>query len=169
MGRSKLPEDRQQQTFMDTTQPDLINEPPADDSAPISANGTEKSAKPDEPTMSKSERIRRYIQAHPEARNTEIVAALEEHGIKYQDVGNVRSQEKRKAAKKAAPAKRRRPAVATPEVAPPASTPAVPPMATAPDAVSMETLQAGAEFVKQAGGIDQAQAILDLIRQIQSV
>ncbi|WDQ17432.1 hypothetical protein [Rhodopirellula sp. P2] len=151
---------------MDTTQPDLINEPTVDNSASRSANGLQASSKSGEPAMSKSERIRRYIQAHPEARNTEIVAALEEHGIKYQDVGNVRSQEKRKAAKKSAPAKRR-PAAAKPEVALPASTPSTP--TPKPGAVSMETLQVGAEFVKQAGGIEQAQAILDLIRQIQSV
>ncbi|MFG0265073.1 MAG: hypothetical protein ACF8AM_07945 [Rhodopirellula sp. JB055] len=152
---------------MDTTQPELINESPANDSASSATSDAAPPAKPAEPAMSKSERIRRYIQAHPEARNTEIVAALEEHGIKYQDVGNVRSQEKRKAAKKAAPSKRRRPPTASPAAATPAG-PASTPTASS-NSVSMEALQAGADFVKQAGGIDQAQAILDLIRQIHSV
>ncbi|MCR9207937.1 MULTISPECIES: hypothetical protein [Rhodopirellula] len=152
---------------MDTTQPDLINASHSENSVPTASNDAGSSSKSDAPAMSKSERIRRYIQAHPEARNTEIVAALEEHGIKYQDVGNVRSQEKRKAAKKSAPSKRRRQVTAAPE---PAATPN-PPSAPTPTsgAVSMETLQAGAEFVKQAGGIDQAEAILALIRQIRSV
>lgn len=152
---------------MDTPQPDLINVTTSDESPPTAGTDIGALSKPDEPAMSKSERIRRYIQANPESRNTEIVAALEEHGVKYQDVGNVRSQEKRKAAKKSASAKRRRQAVTSPETAP---TPNVPPAPNATsNAVSMETLQAGAEFVKQAGGIDQAQAILALIRQIRSI
>ncbi|MCC9654489.1 hypothetical protein [Rhodopirellula halodulae] len=168
---------------MDTTQPDLLNEEPqAGESQANEAdsNSSDRQAKPGkngdssaadlnhaEESISKSERIRRYIHAHPEARNTEIVAALEEHGIKYQDVGNVRSQEKRKAAKKASPVKRRRSVsskVEEPTNAAPAPGPAV-----SHGTVSVDALQSAADFVKQAGGIDQAQAILDLIRQIQSI
>ena len=120
--------------------------------------------------QSKSQRVRDYLQANPDAANLDVVAALQDYGVRYGDVTSVKNQMKKKAgkagakgngrtkaAKKAAGAKRKSP-----------GRPARAKSTATSTATSggMPAIQAGVRFVEEAGGIKQADEILSLIRTI---
>lgn len=121
--------------------------------------------------QSKSQRVRDYLQANPDAANLDVVAALQDYGVRYGDVTSVKNQMKKKsnkvgargngrtkAARKATGAKRKtagRPPAAKSTAAPATLT-----------SGGMPAIQAGVRFVEEAGGIAQADEILSLIRTI---
>lgn len=125
-----------------------------------------KPSKKNENSISKSERIRLYMKQHPGIRNKDIVSALSHHGVKAADVANVKSQMKRKAAKKGkskSPVKTKS-APATPIAATSAESPA------GLDAtIGLGVIEAGIAFVENAGGIAEAQHVLNVIKRIRSI
>jgi hypothetical protein len=111
---------------------------------------------------SKSERVREYIAKHPEARNKEIAAALAKYSVSAADVGNVKTQLKKKAGKNASPAKSQS------EAKP--SSPSVAKKDVLIDAtIGLDVLDAGIEFINKAGGLNEAQYALNVIRRIKSL
>lgn len=123
-------------------------------------------------SISKSERIRRYLNENPEARNRDIVGALAGFGVSAADVGNVKSQMK----KRSAGQKRQRqkskdiakPAVVVAKTAPqtPDKTPA---LQDVNSGLGLDIIEAGVDFIRRAGGMNEAQYVLNLIRQIRSM
>ena len=113
--------------------------------------------------MSKSARVRQYLEEHPEARNKDVAEALAPHGVRPADVANAKAQMKRKAAKEA-PAK----AAATPKsvASKPAETAAEP---TIDATIQLDLLEAGMEFIRKAGGVNEAQHVLNIVRRIRSL
>ena len=145
-----------------------------------SATGGEK--------MSKSRRIREYLEAHPDARNRDVVTALEPFGVKAADVANVKAQQKQRSgaepaaaadgqpdAKAAPVAKRGRPkgarkarsASATP--APAAKRTSSAARATSPAEIGLSEVDAAIQFIEQAGGIERARQIIDLVDRIRQM
>lgn len=123
-------------------------------------------------TISKSERIRRFLSEHPEARNRDVVGALASFGVSAADVGNVKSQMKKKAS-----GQRRQRRKANEAAKAVASTPKV--EAQTPEknealkdvnsGLGIDIIEAGVDFIRRAGGINEAQYVLNLIRQIRSM
>ena len=142
---------------------------PADDSSsePESSNAPSagRNAGSRDQNLSKSERIRRYLGRHPEARNRDVVDALDRYGVTAGDVSNVKRQLRNKAEESPAPARPAAAAASSPSPSPVAdeSTPEV-------DAsIRLDVLDAGIEFVRKAGGYNEAQYVLSVIRRIQSL
>lgn len=134
--------------------------------------GSSGSAKGDE-SMSKSERVRRYLADHPEARNKDVAEKLAQYGVTAADVGNVKAQLKKKGgsvrgSKRASTAT---PAASKPQAATAAAKPAA--SNSAVDDLNAElgfdVIEAGVEFVKKAGGLNEAQHVLNLIRRIRNI
>jgi len=123
-------------------------------------------AKSDAP-VSKSERIRRFMEKTPAARTRDIVDALEGFGVTIADVGNVKSQLKRKAEVEAEKAAKSKQAAAAAKKATPAVT--SPPEISIDHSIKLDVLEAGIEFVRKAGGINEAQYTLSMIRRIKSL
>ncbi len=105
--------------------------------------------------ISKSQRIRDYLDAHPNAKGKEIISALSQYGIKQTDVGNVKAKMKKDG------------------VVPKASSAASAKAKAAPAAVvsssfgiSFPALEAGTRFLKEAGSLANAKEILTIIDQI---
>jgi len=122
--------------------------------------------------LSKSGRIRLYMKQHPGVRNKDIVKALSHHGIKAADVANVKSQMKRKAAKQAGKSAGTSKTAVTATAGTRATTPApadVATVATIDATVGLDVLEEGMEFIRKAGGINEAQHVLNLIRRIRSM
>jgi len=121
--------------------------------------------------MSKSERIRRFLDKTPAARTREIVEALKEYGVTIADVGNVKSQLKRKAEKvkeKSVKTKQTTAAATVPaRIAAPTATSQ--PEVSIDHSIKLDVLEAGIEFVRKAGGINEAQYTLTMIRRIKSL
>jgi hypothetical protein len=110
-------------------------------------------------TPSKSQRIRDYMEANPEARNRDVVEALGEFGITAADVSNAKAQLKRKAE----PVKRSRGGGEA------AAAPASSSAAAAQDAagqIGMSEIDAALTFVRQMGSINRARQLLVIIEQI---
>ena len=117
-------------------------------------------------TKSKSERVREYIAEHPEARNKDIAAALVNFSVTAADVGNVKTQLRKKGVRKRATATKSqaKSAVAT------KSTPASSPKEAAIDGtIGLDVLDAGIDFINKAGGLNEAQYALNVIRRIKSL
>jgi hypothetical protein len=119
--------------------------------------------------MSKSQRVRDYLEQFPEARNKDIAEALSKYGVRPADVANTKAQMKKREAKsgkkKTASSKEKVAAVAAAvsQVKAPTTLPEI-------DAsVQLHLLEAGVEFVRKAGGINEAQHILGVIRRIRSL
>jgi len=127
-------------------------------------------AKSDAP-VSKSERIRRFMEKTPAARTRDIVDALEGFGVTIADVGNVKSQLKRKAEVEAEKAAKSKQAATAANAAAKKATPAVtsPPEISIDHSIKLDVLEAGIEFVRKAGGINEAQYTLSMIRRIKSL
>lgn len=107
---------------------------------------------------SKAQRIRAYMEAHPEARNKDIVEALEKYEVKAADVANVKAHMKRTSGD-AAPAKR---AVASAPSSPVASTGSGFPN------VNLKHLEAAVDFVKLVGSVQDAQHLLIIVERVKN-
>jgi hypothetical protein len=108
---------------------------------------------------SKAQRIRAYMETNPEARNKDIVEALDKYDVKAADVANVKAHIKRTSGDKT-PAKRRpAPAVAA---AAPASTGSGFPN------VNLKHLEAAVDFVKLVGSIQDAQHLLIIVERVKN-
>ncbi|MGN6133520.1 MAG: hypothetical protein ACTHOU_03425 [Aureliella sp.] len=155
-----------------------VPEPSEDDIQPESTTPTSEfsnatsSAVPDK-TPSKSQRVRDYLDAHPDARNRDVVEALADYGVTPADVSNAKAQQKRKGD---GPIKRGRPAAsASPaSVASLASAAAAaksrPVAATAASgSIAMNEIEAALNFVREIGSIDRAKQLLVIIQQIQQL
>ncbi|MEM9826030.1 MAG: hypothetical protein AAF958_05550 [Planctomycetota bacterium] len=111
--------------------------------------------------ISKSARVREYLAAHPHAQNKDVASALSGYGVRPADVANVKAILKRKADGGSSPAKKKKVA------AKPAVTAADPPQLDA--TIQLDMLDAGVEFIKKAGGINEAQHLIRLISRIRSL
>lgn len=114
--------------------------------------------------LSKSARVREYLAAHPHAQNKDVASALSGYGVRPADVANVKAILKRKAAKASGKA-------ATTATAKPAAKPVSETAAAAQiDAtIQLDMLEAGIEFIKKAGGVNEAQHLISVISRIRSL
>lgn len=116
--------------------------------------------------ISKSARARDYIESNPDASRKDIVAALEIYGVTMADVANAKAAIKKKNEKKKVP--KAKPtssmnSVATKSETKPASQPSI-------DAtIQLDLLEAGLDFIRKSGGINEAQHILSVVRRIRSL
>ncbi len=117
--------------------------------------------------LSKSQRVRNYLDENPDARNRDVVEALSEYGVTAADVSNAKAQLKRKGD---VPAKKGK-AAAAPAAAPAASAKAVAAAAaqTAGGSIAMGELEAAITFVRQIGSLDRAKQLLVIIQQVQQL
>ena len=104
--------------------------------------------------ISKSQRIRDYLDAHPNAKGKEIIAELSQYGIKQTDVGNVKAKMKKDGVVPKASA-------STAKVK---ATPAA--VASNSFGISFPALEVGTRFLKEAGSLANAKEILTIIDQI---
>ena len=97
--------------------------------------------------ISKSKRVRDYLESNPQARNRDVVATLSEYGVTAADVSNAKAQLKKKYS-------RRRPrseaAVETGGFG----------------GVTIEDVGATVNYVQSVGGVSKARQLLDLLEQI---
>ncbi len=115
--------------------------------------------------MNKSQRVREYLKKNPEARNKDVADALSDFGVTPADVGNAKSQLKKKASKKRTPsAPKSNQGAAKPMVAASATK-----EASLDAKIGLDVLDAGIEFVNKAGGLNEAQYALNVIRRIKSM
>lgn len=117
-------------------------------------------------TKSKSERVREYINKHPEARNKDIATALAEYSVTAADVGNVKTQLKKKGDKKRSTATKSQAKTASETKLPTAPSPKD---ITLDATIGLDVLDAGIEFINKAGGLNEAQYALNVIRRIKSL
>lgn len=125
-------------------------------------------------SKSKSQRIREYLAEHPEARNRDAVEALASYGVTAADVANVKTQLRKKAEKQksakarvhptAAPSASTAPAPSRTAAAAPAATPAM-----GAGELAVGEIEAGLAFIENAGGLQRARQIIDLIARIREV
>jgi len=110
--------------------------------------------------VNKTQAVRDYAKAHPEATSGEIAAALNKKGIKITAnyVANIKSQSKKaRTAKKAAKKKAVAPVPASPAIAEPAKVGAT---------VTLEHVKAVALTVKTLGGSVRLYELLGLIKDV---
>lgn len=114
---------------------------------------------------SKSQRIRNFLEARPEARNRDVVEALAEYGVTAADVSNAKAQLKRKGD---TPVKRGRPAAAS---AAPAASAAKSETSSAGvgGSIAMHEIEAALTFVREIGSLDRARQLLLILQQIQQL
>ncbi len=109
---------------------------------------------------SKSKRVQEFLRANPQARNRDVVCALEEHGVTAADVSNAKAQLKKKYT--------RRRSRAAAVVAATVSTGA--PVADDGSAsISMVEIEAAIDYVQAVGGLSRARQLLAIIQQIQEM
>lgn len=109
--------------------------------------------------LSKSARVREYLKEHPNARNKEVAKILSQYGVRPADVANVKAILKKKAELNP---------VAQTE--PPSSAPSSNAASAMIDAsVQLDLLENGIEFVRKAGGVNEALHVLGVIRRIRSL
>lgn len=125
------------------------------DQAPL----TESSSMTNEKKISKSKRIRDYIEEHAAAKPKDIVEALSQYGVTVSDVGNVRAKLKdvkseRKSSDKNASSKNSSRPVAQPSAA---------------SGINLKALEHGTMFLKEAGSLSNARELLIVIDRIRSV
>lgn len=109
---------------------------------------------------SKSKRVQEYLRANPQARNRDVVIALEEHGVTAADVSNAKAQLKKKYT-------RRRSRAAAVVAATVSTGEALSDEANA--SISMVEIEAAIDYVQAVGGISRAQQLLAIIQQIQQM
>lgn len=107
--------------------------------------------------LSKAQRIRNYLEAHPECRNKDVVVALEKYNVTAADVANVKSNMKKSEANNA-PVRRVVPAAA------PATTEVS--MGDAGPSLNLKHLEAAVEFVKLVGSVQTAQHLLIIVDRV---
>ncbi len=180
----------------------LLNDPPAEPieatAIPETDHDTDAEGHAATPgNVSKSRRVRQYLEEFPDATNEQVMNALEPFAVKYSDVANARqylkkTQDKNSAGKPAsrpgrpprqsseaptkattkimptkAPANKRIPA---PVSRPPANRPAaVPTKSSEGDTVDFRLVQAGLDFIKQCGDLDKAEQVLRFIRLVREM
>jgi len=113
--------------------------------------------------ISKVQRVRDYFKKNPAARNRDVVAALTEFGVSSADVANAKSALKKKKTKRGSTksASQSKQAQSKPRSAK---------SRVSIDArIEVDLLDLGVEFVKKAGGMNEAQHILNLISRIRSL
>lgn len=116
--------------------------------------------------VSKSARARDYIESNPNASRKEVAAALEIYGVTMADVANAKAAIRKKNDKKKLT--KAKPTSATNAVA--AKSDAKPASAPSLDAtIQLDLLEAGVEFIRKSGGINEAQHILSVVRRIRSL
>lgn len=118
--------------------------------------------------LSKSQRVRNYLDDNPEARNRDVVEALSEYGVTAADVSNAKAQLKRKGE---VPTKKGKAAAAAPVAASTASAKSVAAAAqsAAGGSIAMGELEAAITFVRQIGDLDRAKQLLVIIQQVQQL
>ncbi len=109
--------------------------------------------------ISKSKRIQEYLRAHPEARNRDVVSALNEFGVTSADVSNAKAQLKRKTIRR-----RSRAAVVTAVVTPDGTA-----VQAEETRISLSEIEATIDFVQAVGGLARAQQLLSIVQQIQQM
>lgn len=115
----------------------------------------------DSKPISKSARVREYLDKNPQARNKEVAVALADFGVRPADVANVKAILKKKGDSNEA---------TSPRVASTSATPSPGAASALIDAsIQLDLLEAGIEFVRQAGGVNEAQHVLGVIRRIRSL
>jgi hypothetical protein len=102
--------------------------------------------------LSKAQRIRNYLESHPEVRNKDVVSALDKYGVKAADVANVKSQMK-KADTSAEPSKKTVRATAA------KSTDSGP-------SLNLKHLEAAVDFVALVGSVQAAQHLLIIVDRV---
>ncbi|MCE3014313.1 MAG: hypothetical protein ACK56W_08625 [Pirellula sp.] len=102
--------------------------------------------------LSKAQRIRNYLDTHPEVRNKDIVSALEKYGVKAADVANVKSQMK-KADTSAEPTKK------------PSKSSASHSSDSGPS-LNLKHLEAAVDFVALVGSVQAAQHLLIIVDRV---
>ncbi|TWU59453.1 hypothetical protein Poly51_22410 [Rubripirellula tenax] len=154
------------------------------------STGRHKSAGKGNPMISKSQRIRDYLEANPGARNIDVVAALSGYGVKVGDVASVKVKQRKQAGKPVAK-RRGRPKgstksktkatkvvgddntasldSSTTSIRSARRSRATSPTNDSDAVVGIELLEAAVEFVRLAGGIDKAQEAMALIRRIRAL
>ena len=115
--------------------------------------------------LSKAQRIRRFMESNPEARNRDVVEALQQFSITAADVANVKSIAKRQGKSISESPKRSE----TPAPSAPKKSAASGTSLTSPgSSISLPELEAGVAFVKTAGSIMRAKHLLIIIEQIKA-
>lgn len=109
---------------------------------------------------SKAKRIREYLDNNPEARNKDVVEALESYGVTAADVANVKSHQKRTEGKV------RRSAGAPKGKTEPVASSSSTALTSSGPTINWRELDAGVAFVKAAGSVQRAQHLLIIIEQI---
>lgn len=108
-------------------------------------------------TMTKADRVRKYMQSHPDARPKDVESALKRHGITAQYVSVVKLQDKQRnggeAVSDAAPTVKR----------------GRRPNAAKSGALSGETLVAAAKLIEACGGASNAQHAIQTAEKIAAV
>ena len=123
-----------------------------------------------EANLSKSERIRRYMKENPEARNVDIAEALGEHGVTAADVASVKTQLKKKEEKRSGThARNGSNGSAKPHAVNGGSSLSASADAAIEAQVGLDVLEDGMEFIRKAGGMNEAQHILNVIRRIRAM
>jgi hypothetical protein len=124
---------------------------------------SENTAMPNDKKPNKSKRIRDYIDSHPNAAPKDIVAALSQYGVTPSDVGNVRS--KLKGSKPG----RRATAKSSPEASSkPASSASGASSSSVTGGINLKALEAGTQFLKEAGSLSNARELLIVIDRIRT-
>lgn len=115
--------------------------------------------------LSKAQRIRRFMESNPEARNRDVVEALQQFSITAADVANVKSIAKRQGKSiSESPKRSETPAPNAPKKAAASGTSLTSPGSS----ISLPELEAGVAFVKTAGSIMRAKHLLIIIEQIKA-
>ncbi len=140
-------------------------------SAPSAAIATKSNQSGSDTGMNKSQRVREYLKKNPEARNKDVSDALADFGVTPADVGNAKSQMKKKAAKKRATSVSKPAKAGTPASGPakPAGSSVSAKEISIDAKIGLDVLDAGIEFVNRAGGLNEAQYALNVIRRIKSL
>jgi hypothetical protein len=115
--------------------------------------------------LSKAQRIRLFMENNPEARNRDVVEALQQFSITAADVANVKSIAKRQGKSTGESTRRSE----TPAPVAQKKTAASGTGLTSPgSSISLPELEAGVAFVKTAGSIMRAKHLLIIIEQIKA-
>ncbi|MCE2800091.1 MAG: hypothetical protein LW724_11095 [Planctomycetaceae bacterium] len=113
--------------------------------------------------LSKAQRIRLYMENNPEARNRDVVEALQQFSVTAADVANVKSIAKRQGgngsvvrSEPSAPSVGKKASLANTGMTNPGAS------------ITLPELEAGVAFVKTAGSIMRAKHLLIIIEQIKA-
>ncbi len=109
---------------------------------------------------SKSQRIQEYLRANPQARNRDCVEALKEHGVTAADVSNAKAQLKKKYTRR-----RSRAAAVVAATVSNGENPA----GESASSISIAEIEAAIDYVQLVGGINRAEQLLAIIKQIREL